>query len=149
VTAPTLAERYSKAIFRSDFGALSELRHADFAARWPQSGEVVRGHDHWVEITQRYPQSGGDIGAISGGEKLTVTRIKTPMHFGPPIFAMSGGGDTFTFQGQIRYPDGSLFHVVAICDVESGKVIRETAYFCEPFDPPEWRADLVELESET
>ena len=60
---------------------------------------------------------------------------------------MSGGADTFTLQGQIRYPDGALFHLAAICDIEGGKVIRETTYFCEPFDPPEWRADLVELES--
>jgi len=143
---PTLAEQYSKAVFSTDYEALGALRHADFVARWPQSGEVVRGHDRWVDITRRYPQSGGDVGAVSGGEKLTVTRIKTPMPFGPPILAMSGGGDTFTFQGKIRYPDGSLFHVVAICDVEEGKVIREIAYFCEPFDPPDWRSDLVEIE---
>ena len=147
MTAPTIAERYSKAIFSGDYEALGELRHDDFIARWPQSGEIVRGHDRWVEITRRYPQSGGDAGVVSGGDKLRVTQVKTPMPFGPPIFAMSGGADTFTLQGQIRYPDGALFHLAAICDIEGGKVIRETTYFCEPFDPPEWRADLVELES--
>jgi len=147
VTLPSIAERYSKAIFGRNYEALADLRHADFVARWPQSGEVVRGHDRWVEITKRYPQSGGDAGAVSGGEKLRVTRVKTPMPFGPPILAMSGGSDTFTLQGQIRYPNGSLFHVIAICELEGGKVIRETAYFCEPFEPAEWRADLVELES--
>jgi hypothetical protein len=147
VSASTLAERYSKAIFSSDFEALGNLRHEDFVSRWPQSGEIVRGHDRWVEITQRYPQSGGDAGAVSGGEKLRVTRIKTPMPFGPPILAMSGGSDTFTIQGQIRYPDASLFHVVAICDIEEGKVIREVAYFCESFESPEWRSDLVEFDA--
>jgi hypothetical protein len=147
VTLPSIAERYSKAIFGGNYEALGDLRHAEFVARWPQSGEVVRGHDRWVQITKRYPQSGGDAGAVSGGEKLKVTRVKTPMPFGPPILAMSGGSDTFTVQGQIKYPNGSLYHVVAICELEGGKVIRETAYFCEPFEPPEWRADLVELES--
>ena len=147
MTASTLADRYSNAIFSTDFEALGELRHENFVARWPQSGEIVRGHERWVEITRRYPQSGGDAGAVSGGAKVRVTRVKTPMPFGPPILAMSGGSDTFTIQGQIRYPNGSMFHVVAICDIEAGKVIRETAYFCEPFEPPEWRADLVDLDS--
>jgi len=133
-------------MFGGDLEALGELRDDAFVARWPQSDEVVRGHDRWVEITHRYPQSGGDAGVVSGGEKLTVTRVKTPMPFGPPILAMSGGSDTFTLQGRIRYPDGSVFHLVSICDVEAGKVIRETSYFCEPFEPPEWRADLVEIE---
>lgn len=147
MTVSSIAERYSEALFSTDYERLGELRHEDFVARWPQSSEVVHGHDRWVEITRRFPQSEGDPGVVSGGEKLTVSRIKTPMPFGPPILAMSGGGDTFTLQGQIKYPDGSQFHVVAICDIENGKVIGETAYFCEPFEPPEWRADLVELES--
>lgn len=146
MTGSSIAARYSEALFNTDHEALAELRHEDFVARWPQSSEVVHGHDRWVEITQRVPQIEGDAGVVSGGEKLTVSRIKTPMPFGPPILAMSGGGDTFTLQGQIRYPDGSLFHVVAICEIEHGKVVRETAYFCEPFEPPQWRADLVELE---
>ena len=147
VRASSVAQRYSKAIFGGDWETLGQLRHDEYVCRWPQSGEVVRGHDKWVEITERYPQSGGDFETVSGGEPLTLTQVKTPLPFGPPIYAMTGGGDSFTLQGQIRYPDGTLYHIVSICEIENGQVIRECTYFAEPFEPPDWRSDLVEIEN--
>ena len=146
MTVSAISERYGKALFSADWETLGALRHENFVARWPQSGEVVRGHDKWVEITQRYPQSGGDVGEVHGGEKPTVRRVQTPLPLGPPILAMGGPGNSFTLEGKIRYPDGTTYCVVSICKVEGGKVVSETSYFAEPFDPPEWRADLVELE---
>jgi hypothetical protein len=38
--------------------------------------------------------------------------------------------------------------VVAIFELEDGKIRRDTRYYAEPFEPLEWRAHLVErLES--
>ena len=122
------------------------MRHPDFTASWPQSGELVRGHENWVEIVKRFPQSGNVEGQVSGETKVSVTTVKTPLPFGPPILAMSGGSDTFTVQGMVTYPDKSQWYSVGICETKDGKVIKETGYFAEPFDPPEWRADLVEIE---
>lgn len=147
MTSRTLADRYSKAVFSGDFETLDQLRHPEFIARWPQSGELVRGHDNWVEIRNRYPQAlEGEIEIVTGGSKMKVTQVRSPMPFGPPILTLSGGGDGFTFEGIIRYPDGKDFHAVSICEVRDGTVIKETTYFAEPFDPPDWRSDLVELE---
>ncbi len=135
-----------KALFSGDHDAVGKMRHPDFVARWPQSGEIVRGHENWVEITKSYPTDPESEFVLTGETQVKVTNVKTPLPFGPPILAMSGGSDTFTIQGMIRYPDGGLWHSVAICTVREGLVVEEVAYFAEPFDPPEWRANLVELE---
>jgi len=33
---------------------------------------------------------------------------------------------------------------VAIFELKDGKIWRDTRYYAEPFDAPQWRADLVE-----
>ena len=35
-------------------------------------------------------------------------------------------------------------NVVAILELEDGKIRRDTRYYAEPFEPPEWRTHLVE-----
>jgi hypothetical protein len=37
-----------------------------------------------------------------------------------------------------------VFNVVAIFELEDGKIRRDTRYYAEPFEPPEWRAHLAE-----
>jgi hypothetical protein len=39
---------------------------------------------------------------------------------------------------------GEPVHTVSIMELRDGKVARETHYFAEPFDAPEWRAQWVE-----
>jgi hypothetical protein len=100
-----------------------------------------------VRITESY--EGGrpkwEVSAVHGvGETQVVT---TPL-VGPismPLTVM-GGGDTFTAEGRLRYPDGELFYVVLIGRIEGGKVIEQRTYFASPFDPPEWRKEWVDLQ---
>jgi hypothetical protein len=33
---------------------------------------------------------------------------------------------------------------VDLLELEDGKIRRDTRYYAEPFEPPEWRAHLVE-----
>jgi hypothetical protein len=44
----------------------------------------------------------------------------------------------------VRY-DGNPVNVVAIVEFAGTKVVRETHYFADPFPPPEWRTQWVEL----
>ena len=37
-----------------------------------------------------------------------------------------------------------MFNVVAIYELEDGKIRRDTRYYAEPFEPPECRAHLAE-----
>jgi hypothetical protein len=40
--------------------------------------------------------------------------------------------------------DGRRFNTVSIMEFQAGKVVHETQYFAEPFEPPAWRAQWVE-----
>lgn len=55
--------------------------------------------------------------------------------FGAPI-TVTGGGDTFTVEAKLRYPNGELFHVVVTGRVEEGRVGEQRTYYAAPFPPP-------------
>jgi len=38
----------------------------------------------------------------------------------------------------------AIYHVICIFEFRDDKIIRETRYYTEPFEAPEWRAHLVE-----
>jgi hypothetical protein len=40
--------------------------------------------------------------------------------------------------------DGQPVHTVSIMEFREDKVVRETLYFADPFEAPEWRAEWIE-----
>ncbi len=44
----------------------------------------------------------------------------------------------------IDYGEGQVFSVVLIIELKGGKMWRDTRYYAEPFEAPEWRAQWVE-----
>ena len=54
-----------------------------------------------------------------------------------------GRGDIWVNEYVIRY-DGKPSHVVGIMEFAGSKVIRETVYVTDAWDPPAWRAQWVE-----
>jgi hypothetical protein len=40
---------------------------------------------------------------------------------------------------------GRPSYTVSIMEFKNGKVVHETQYFADPFDPPAWRAQWAEL----
>jgi hypothetical protein len=40
--------------------------------------------------------------------------------------------------------EGCVFHSAVIFELKDGKIWRDTRYFAEPFEGPEWRAQWVE-----
>jgi hypothetical protein len=44
----------------------------------------------------------------------------------------------------VDYGAGQVMRGVAILELQEGKVWRDTRYFAEPFEAPEWRSHLVE-----
>ncbi len=56
---------------------------------------------------------------------------------------ITGGGDVWTVEAVGDY-GGEIYLVVCIFEFRDGKIVRETRYYPEPFEAPEWRAQWVE-----
>jgi hypothetical protein len=97
-----------------------EIYTDDAVLEFPQGGERIRGKANITAFRSAYPA------------KLDFRMRRT-----------IGIGDLWVNEYVIRY-DGAPVNVVGIMEFRNGKVFRETIYFGEPWDPPEWRAQWVE-----
>ena len=110
-----------------DADAEYALRHEEFIADMPQSGERIRGRDNMRAMQQAFP----------------------PDH--APTFRLrriTGGGDVWTVEAVGDY-GGETYFVICIFEFRDGKIVRETRYYPQPFEPPEWRAQWVERMDDT
>jgi ketosteroid isomerase-like protein len=114
-------ERHWTASSAGDQEAEHDIYHDDAVLEYPQSGERIRGrHNIQAQRSQHPAKPSGFV----------VRRIV-------------GGGDLWVTELVIGY-DGHPFNTVSIMEFQAGKVVRETQYFAEPFEPPAWRARWVE-----
>jgi hypothetical protein len=116
-------ERFAKTLEGGDMDAMvamfDEYTADEFVQEWPQSGERLRKQGA-KEVNQNYP----------GMPSFQFRDIK-------------GSGDLWILQGTIDYGQGPV-HGVSIFEMRDGKVVRQTDYFADPFEAPEWRAQWVE-----
>jgi hypothetical protein len=105
-----------------DADAEYEFRHEDFVANMPQSGERIRGRDNMRALQQAFPP-----------DRMPTFRVRR----------ITGGGDVWTVEATGDY-GGEVYLVVVIVEFRGGKIIRETRYYPQPFEPPEWRSQWVE-----
>ena len=114
-------ERHWAASAAGNQDAEHEIYGDDVILEYPQSGERIRGR-HKVQS-----QRSGHPDRPSG---FVVRRI-------------IGAGDLWVSECVITY-GGRPFNTVSIMEFRAGKVVRETQYFAEPFQPAAWRAQWVE-----
>ena len=114
-------ERLYGLISKEDWGSMREYFHQDFVQEWPQSGERIRGLDNVLAINQSYP----------GLPKIDVRRVLE-------------GGELVTAEVTLDYPEGGNYQGVSIFEFRDGKIVKQTDYFAQPFDAPEWRSKWVE-----
>ncbi len=96
--------------------------YADGAVEeWPQSGERVVGRANMDAINKAYP----------GMPAITARRVL-------------GSGDLVVAEVTMEYADRGKFNTVMIFELKDGKIVRETTYWAEPFEAPEWRSQWVE-----
>lgn len=105
-----------------DADAEYALRHEDFVADMPQSGERIRGRDNMLAMQQAFPP-----------DRTPTFRVRR----------ITGADDMWTVEATGDY-GGELYLVVVIFEFRDGKIIRETRYYPQPFEPPEWRSQWVE-----
>ena len=101
-----------------------ETRHDDYVMEMPQSGERIRGRENMREFQRAFAD-----------------------HSTPPTIHLrrvTVRNDLWILEGVNDYGEGRVFTVVAIFELKDGKIWRDTRYYAEPFDAPQWRAGLVE-----
>ena len=113
-------ERYWQAMQDGDMASVADVYHDDAVQEWPQSGERIVGRANIVAINQNYP----------GLPKGTIRRV-------------TGSGDLWVTEVTLDY-GGDRYEAVSILEMRDGRIAKETDYFAEPFDAPQWRAQWVE-----
>jgi len=114
-------ERHWAASDVNDFAAEHDIYCDDAVLDYPQSGERIRGRRNIQESRTVQPSK----------KRFSVRRI-------------IGHGDLWITEFVLTY-DGTPSYSVSIMEFRDGNVVRETQYFCDPFQPGPSRAHLVEL----
>ena len=121
-----LREMYSSGNVQELSQQISEMGSQDMVQEWPQSGERIRGRDNIVAVNQHYE------GATGTAPSMTLRRIVKP-------------GQAWIIEGTIDYGDGTPVSIVSILETDAdGKITRDTDYFANPFEAPEWRRQWAE-----
>lgn len=101
--------------------------------------------DFWDQFDDRllmeYPQSGE---RIVGKENLRKVYAAFPNLPSIQVRRLRAGGDLVIVEASSDYGGGRVYQSVFIYELRDGKVMRETAYWAEPFQAPEWRSAWVE-----
>ena len=120
-TVRALLDRHWAASDAGDADAEYDIYAEDVVVEYPQSGEVMRGKRNIRALRTHHPTV----------RTFTVRRIV-------------GAGDIWVTEFVLTY-DGKPTQTVSIMEFSEELVVRETQYFADPFDPPAWRSQWVEL----
>jgi ketosteroid isomerase-like protein len=117
-----IVERFWATMQANDFKAAGELLHDDYALEWPQSGERIRGRANFVAINENYP--------AHGRWEFTIQRI------------IAEGNEVVS---DVDVTDGVMTaRVITFSTIQEGKILHQTEFWPDPFEPAEWRAQWVE-----
>lgn len=101
----------------SDPELAHEMYHEDAVLEFPQSGERFIGVENFREWRSTYPASTSfELREVRGRDDLWVVELS------------------------VRYDEGPWNFGVSIHEFREDKIARETIYFAEGWEPPEWRA---------
>jgi hypothetical protein len=113
-------QRHWAASDADDFSAEHEIYAEHAVLEYPQSRERIRGR-----------------------QRIQASRMAQPDQKRFVVRRILGSGDLWISELVLTYGDRP-FHVVSIMEFEGDKVVRETQYFGEPFEPGSSRSQLTE-----
>lgn len=115
-------ERFWATMQTNDFKRAGKFLHDDFILEWPQSRERIRGRANFVAINENYPAHGRWV--------FTVRRILAE-------------GDQIV--SDVDVTDGVITgRVITFSTLRDGKILRQTEFWPDSFEAPDWRAGWVE-----
>jgi limonene-1,2-epoxide hydrolase len=117
-----IVEGFWAAMQTNDFKAAGEFLDDDYVLEWPQSGERIRGRANFVAVNENYP--------AHGRWEFTIHRI------------IADGDEVAS---DVGVTDGVIIgRAVTFSTVHAGKILHQTEFWLDPFEPPAWRAGWVE-----
>jgi hypothetical protein len=114
-------ERVIEALNTRDLDLFHAQFHEDSVMEYPQSGERIVGAENRRAV----------YGAFPGLPKVSPKEIRA-------------AGDLVAVEARLDYGDGAEWQAVFLFELRDGKIARETAYWPQPFEAAEWRAQWVE-----
>lgn len=115
-------ELLTRMVTSLDADAEYEMRHDDFVAEILQSSERIRGRANMRAIQRAFPP-----------DRTPTFRVRR----------VTGSGDVWTVEAIGNY-GAEVYFVVCVFEFRDGRIARETRYYPQPFEAPEWRAEWVE-----
>lgn len=98
-----------------------QLRHEDYVMEMPQSRERIRGRDAMRAMQEAFPTP----------PTITLRRVV-------------GSGTVWVIEGTNDYA-GDVWHAVLILELDhDGRIVRDTRYYTQASEAPEWRSAWVE-----
>ncbi|PZS28231.1 MAG: nuclear transport factor 2 family protein [Pseudonocardiales bacterium] len=98
-----------------------QLRHEDYVMEMPQSRERIRGRDAMRAMQEAFPTP----------PTITLRRVVGAQH----LWVIEGTNDY----------DGDVWHAVVILELDhDGRIVRDTRYYTQACEAPEWRSQWVE-----
>lgn len=117
-----VVQQFWEAMQNNDFRRAGEFLYNEYVLEWPQSGERIRGRANFVAVNENYP--------AAGRWNFTIHRL------------IAEGDNVAT---EITVTDGAITgRVITFSTVQDGKIVRQTEYWPDPFEPAAWRAQWVE-----
>jgi limonene-1,2-epoxide hydrolase len=117
-----IVERFWATMQTNDFKAVGEYLHDNYILEWPQSGERIRGRANFIAINENYP--------AHGRWEFAVHRI------------LAEGEEVVS---DVAVTDGIITgRVITFSTIQDGKILHQTEFWPDPFEPAAWRAQWVE-----
>ena len=127
--------RFATAVNARDRVTLEGMFHPEFITTSPQTGEVARGFDPFWEQLLTYPGGAPDMPLetrlLGDDDRWAITPSYTVVPLSAP--------NEFTVINRTEYPDGSIWHSVAMVELRDDLLYRLEVYFA-----PEMPAPLAE-----
>ena len=114
-------ERVIQGLNTQDLDLFHAQFHDDAVMEYPQSGERIVGAANRRAV----------YGAFPGLPKVEPRRLRA-------------SGDLVVAEATLDYGDGAEWQAVFVFELRDGLIVRETAWWPQPFDAAEWRAEWVE-----
>ena len=120
-----------------------DVTRAALQRHWAASDADDFAGEHQIyadDAILEYPQSRE---RIRGRQRIQASRMAQPNRKRFAVRRILGAGELWISELVLTYDDRPV-HVVSIMEFQGDRVVRETQYFAEPFEPGASRAHWVE-----